>query len=154
MVKSDLVFNIVVYAIVIAYILYINFAAYLNKTQDTLNWLINLFQNWIFRMIFLILIGLSALEVIPYGGFILAILLTIAFLNTNMLMYKSNMEKFTDSIAAEYEGDMLGSSENFGNGQDGNCGPYANVQQLPFNPQGYDDSADMLGNQSGEYQKF
>jgi hypothetical protein len=81
------------YAIVIAYILYINFATYYNSGTGFLNFLIKLFNNWIFRLIFLLIVGFFALDLFPYGGFTFAILLTIAFLNTNMLVYKKQISE-------------------------------------------------------------
>ena len=186
MVQKHFVFNVIIYAIIIAYILYINFAAYLNKTTKFINGLVRLFQNWIFRIIFLLLVGYFALDLFPYGGFTLAVLLTIAFLNTNMLIYKRDVgqgyENYLNLASDEwaqlgedgndtpyYSGDlesyanMSGSpynenvdndndayeqeqddSENFGNPDSGfdlqrpaNCGSYAPLQSLPYNPQGY-----------------
>lgn len=187
--------NILIYGVVIAYILYINFSAYYNKSTGFLNSLINLFQNWLFRLIFLLVVGFFALDLYPQGGFILAVLLTIAFLNTNMLSYKKNMtEKFQEYFAnpqpasdafdlsmqkgvndsqdylqpvvgapidfendAEYQGDgeaegqaEYEDTEPFANKRKEmdeseeiqrpeNCGPYAPLQRLPFNPQGFDD---------------
>jgi len=81
------------YAIIIAYILYINFATYYNSGIGFLNFLIKLFNNWIFRLIFLLIVGFFALDLFPYGGFTFAILLTIAFLNTNMLVYKKQISE-------------------------------------------------------------
>lgn len=181
MVESDFMFNVIIYALVIAYILYINFAAHLNKNTGFLNSLINLFQNWIFRLIFLLIVGFFALDMFPYGGFILAILLTIAFLNTNMLSYKKN---FTEKFAVLQGSEIQGASDledyemqqgqndgenyiedtnpgapidNFSNSEDvepmknnsssksqmlaKDCGPYAPLQRLPFNPQGYADDS-------------
>jgi hypothetical protein len=95
--KSHIVFNVFMYALVIAYILYINFATYYNSGTNFLNFLIKLFNNWVFRLIFLLIVGFFALDLFPYGGFIFAILLTIAFLNTNMLVYKKEIsESFVD----------------------------------------------------------
>ncbi len=97
MVKPHTVFNIFMYGLVIAYILYINFATYYNSGTNFLNFLIKLFNNWVFRLIFLLIVGFFALDLFPYGGFIFAILLTIAFLNTNMLVYKNKIsETFRD----------------------------------------------------------
>jgi hypothetical protein len=105
MVEAHIVFNVFIYAIVIAYILYINFATYYNSGTGFLNFLIKLFNNWIFRLIFLLIVGFFALDLLPYGGFIFAILLTIAFLNTNMLVYKKEIsESFVGgSDAGPYE---------------------------------------------------
>jgi hypothetical protein len=93
MVEAHIMFNVFMYAIVIAYILYINFATYYNSGTKFLNFLIKLFNNWIFRLIFLLIVGFFAMDLFPYGGFIFAILLTIAFLNTNMLVYKKEMSE-------------------------------------------------------------
>jgi hypothetical protein len=41
----------------------------------------------------LLIIGFFALDLFPYGGFTFAILLTIAFLNTNMLVYKKQISE-------------------------------------------------------------
>lgn len=93
MVEAHIIFNVFMYAIVIAYILYINFATYYNSGTKFLNFLIKLFNNWIFRLIFLLIVGFFAMDLFPYGGFVFAILLTIAFLNTNMLVYKKEMSE-------------------------------------------------------------
>ena len=93
MVEGHVVFNVFMYAIIIAYILYINFATYYNSGIGFLNFLIKLFNNWIFRLIFLLIVGFFALDLFPYGGFIFAVLLTIAFLNTNMLVYKKQISE-------------------------------------------------------------
>jgi hypothetical protein len=105
MVEAHIIFNVFMYAIVIAYILYINFATYYNSGTDFLNFLIKLFNNWVFRLIFLLIVGFFALDLFPYGGFTFAILLTIAFLNTNMLVYKKQIsESFLGgSDAGPYE---------------------------------------------------
>jgi hypothetical protein len=97
MVEAHMIFNVFMYAIVIAYILYINFATYYNSGTNFLNFLIKLFNNWVFRLIFLLVVGFFALDLFPYGGFIFAILLTIAFLNTNMLVYKKQMSESFES---------------------------------------------------------
>ena len=92
------------YGLVIAYILYINFATYYNSGTSFLNFLIKLFNNWIFRLIFLLIVGFFALDLFPYGGFTFAILLTIAFLNTNMLVYKKQIsESFMNPAPYEEE---------------------------------------------------
>ena len=103
--KSHIIFNVFIYALVIAYILYINFATYYNSGTNFLNFLIKLFNNWVFRLIFLLIVGFFALDLFPYGGFIFAVLLTIAFLNTNMLVYKKEIsESFVGGYdAAPYE---------------------------------------------------
>jgi hypothetical protein len=93
MVEAHIIFNVFMYAIIIAYILYINFATYYNSGIGFLNFLIKLFNNWIFRLIFLLIVGFFALDLFPYGGFTFAILLTIAFLNTNMLVYKKQISE-------------------------------------------------------------
>ena len=97
MVEAHIIFNVFMYAIVIAYILYINFATYYNSGTGFLNFLIKLFNNWIFRLIFLLIVGFFALDLFPYGGFTFAILLTIAFLNTNMLVYKKQISESFES---------------------------------------------------------
>jgi len=97
MVEAHMIFNVFMYAIVIAYILYINFATYYNSGTNFLNFLIKLFNNWVFRLIFLLVVGFFALDLFPYGGFIFAVLLTIAFLNTNMLVYKKQMSESFES---------------------------------------------------------
>jgi hypothetical protein len=103
--KAHTIFNVFMYAIVIAYILYINFATYYNSGTKFLNFLIKLFNNWVFRLIFLLIVGFFALDLFPYGGFIFAILLTIAFLNTNMLVYKKEISEtfIGGSDAAPFE---------------------------------------------------
>ena len=102
MVEGHIIFNTFIYGIVIAYILYINFATYYNSGVKFLNSLINLFNNNIFRLIFLLIVGFFALDLFPYGGFPFAILLTIAFLNTNMLVYKKEIsESFVDGVDSD-----------------------------------------------------
>lgn len=93
MIEGHIIFNAILYSIVIAYILYINFSAYYQTGTGFLKALVNLFQNWIFRTVYLLIVGFFALDLFPYGGFVLAILLTIAFLNTNMLVYKNDVEE-------------------------------------------------------------
>ena len=93
MIEGHIIFNAILYSIVIAYILYINFSAYYQTGTGFLRALVNLFQNWIFRTVYLLVVGFFSLDLFPYGGFVLAILLTIAFLNTNMLMYKKDVEE-------------------------------------------------------------
>ena len=93
MIEGHIIFNAILYSIVIAYILYINFSAYYQTGTGFLKALVNLFQNWIFRTVYLLIVGFFALDLFPYGGFVLAILLTIAFLNTNMLVYKKDIEE-------------------------------------------------------------
>jgi hypothetical protein len=47
----------------------------------------------------LLIVGFFALDLFPYGGFTFAILLTIAFLNTNMLVYKKQIsESFSGNM--------------------------------------------------------
>ncbi len=93
MIEGHIIFNAILYSIVIAYILYINFSAYYQTGTGFLKALVNLFQNWIFRTVYLLIVGFFSLDLFPYGGFVLAILLTIAFLNTNMLVYKKDVEE-------------------------------------------------------------
>ncbi len=113
MVEAHIIFNVFMYAIIIAYILYINFATYYNSGTKFLNFLIKLFNNWIFRLIFLLIVGFFAMDLFPYGGFVFAVLLTIAFLNTNMLVYKKEMsETFlggpNTGVVGELEGELEG----------------------------------------------
>jgi hypothetical protein len=98
MAKGPMIFNGIVYALVVGYILYINFASFYNRTTRALNDLSNLFSNWIFRLCYLVVVGFFALDVLPYGGFTLAVLLTIAFLNTNMLVNKNKINESFASI--------------------------------------------------------
>lgn len=93
MAKGPMIFNGIVYALVVGYILYINFASFYNRTTSFLNDLSNLFSNWIFRLCYLVVVGFFALDLLPYGGFTLAVLLTIAFLNTNMLVNKNKLNE-------------------------------------------------------------
>ena len=86
------VFNAIFYSGIIAYILYINFAAYYNVTEKSLNRITKVFSNWVFRFFYLLLVGFFALDIFKYGGFTFAILLTIAFLNSNMLIHKSRIK--------------------------------------------------------------
>ena len=110
MVEAHIIFNIFMYAIVIAYILYINFATYYNSGTGFLNFLIKLFNNWIFRLIFLLIVGFFAMDLFPYGGFTFAILLTIAFLNTNMLVYK---KQISESFLGGPESEMYENSNEY-----------------------------------------
>lgn len=176
MVESHHVFNFVVYALVIAYILYINFASYYNKGTEFVSFFVNLFQNWIFRLIFLVIVGYFSMDFFKFGGFTFAVLLTIAFLNTNMLVGRSGMEGFDDDDVAR---DDYDDGDDFTNKQKkqekkhemkrekkhemkhaedqmesfdvntmqsgDNCGPYANLQRLPFNPQGFRPNDSALG---------
>ena len=104
MIEGHIIFNAILYSIVIAYILYINFSAYYQTGTGFLRALVNLFQNWIFRTVYLFVVGFFSLDLFPYGGFVLAILLTIAFLNTNMLMYKKDVEEsFTNNMMANQD---------------------------------------------------
>jgi len=104
MIEGHIIFNAILYSIVIAYILYINFSAYYQTGTGFLRALVNLFQNWIFRTVYLLIVGFFSLDLFPYGGFVLAILLTIAFLNTNMLMYKKDVEEsFTEHLVDDEE---------------------------------------------------
>jgi hypothetical protein len=107
MIEGHIIFNAILYSIVIAYILYINFSAYYQTGTGFLKALVNLFQNWIFRTVYLLIVGFFALDLFPYGGFVLAILLTIAFLNTNMLVYKKDVEEsFTMNSNNEKKKDL------------------------------------------------
>ena len=107
MIEGHIIFNAILYSIVIAYILYINFSAYYQTGTGFLKALVNLFQNWIFRTVYLLIVGFFALDLFPYGGFVLAILLTIAFLNTNMLVYKKDVEESLTMPADQDEGKKL-----------------------------------------------
>lgn len=133
MVEGHLVFNAFIYAAVIAYILYINFAAYYNSTTGFLNGLVRLFNNWVFRLFYLLVVGFFAMDLFKYGGFTFAILLTIAFLNTNMLMYKKEIsESFAEHMTNMQEAPV----QSMENAKE-NCGPYPPTRRLPFNPQGF-----------------
>ena len=70
MIEGHIIFNAIIYSIVIAYILYINFSAYYQTGTGFLKALVNLFQNWIFRTVYLLIIGFFALDLFPYGGFV------------------------------------------------------------------------------------
>ena len=131
MVKGDFVFNVIVYTLVIGYILFINFSAYYNNNNEFLGKVTRLFQNGIFRTIFLLVIGVFALDLFPYGGFILAVLLTIAFLNTTMLIYKNNItEKFTEySLQGGSEYESYESHEDFANEDDDEQENFANEDE-------------------------
>ena len=155
MVEGHLVFNAFIYAAVIAYILYINFAAYYNSTTGFLNGLVRLFNNWIFRLVYLFVVGFFAMDMFKYGGFTFAILLTIAFLNTNMLMYKkeisesfaehmSNMQEEATTFNNEYVMNSAPGVEPMANSKE-NCGPYPPTRRLPFNPQGYRPDETVMG---------
>jgi len=155
MVEGHLVFNAFIYAAVIAYILYINFAAYYNSTTSFLNGLVRLFNNWIFRLVYLLIVGFFAMDLFKYGGFTFAILLTIAFLNTNMLMYKKEIsESFAEHMTMDEEATTFGNDyvmnnptpnlEPMANSKE-NCGPYPPTRRLPFNPQGYRPDESVMG---------
>ncbi len=197
--KNSFIFNVITYGIVILYILYINFASSMNKGLGLLRMTSKLVDNMIFRVIFLLIIGYLALDLCQYGGFILAILLTIAFLNTGMLSYKNNVENFISTNPERlHKLDLLGRDydqtpeadlepdedeferhdsqfqqhihpknyENFADSKinvinqqnkkitdyqkyedmvqkSENCGPYAPMQRLPYNPSGYDEIQEM-----------
>ena len=160
MVEGHLIFNAFVYAAVIAYILYINFAAYYNSGTGFLNFLVRLFNNWVFRLFYLLIVGFFAMDLFRYGGFTFAILLTIAFLNTNMLMYKkevsesfseymTNMEEQEEENKVEMVDNSADVLESMGNMIDAespeNCGPYAPVRRLPFNPVAFRPDESALG---------
>ena len=94
---GNVALNLTLCLLVVAYILYINLASYYGATPNALRQISRVFQNWVFRVFFLLVVGFFALELLPYGGFTLAVLLTIAFLNTNMLMHRKNVnEAFTE----------------------------------------------------------
>ena len=136
--EGHVIFNAVVYSVVIAYILYINFAAYYNKTTNELNSIVKVFENWIFRLVYLLFVGFFALDLFPWGGFTLAILLTIAFLNTNMLVYKKRIDESFSNQMDQYENfSQEQEQEQDEQGKKANCGPYAPNYRLPFNPSAY-----------------
>lgn len=171
--NGHMIFNGIIYCGVIAYILYINFAAYYNTNQKTLNNIAKVFNNWIFRLVLLLVIGFFALDVFKYGGFTLAVLLTIAFLNTNMLIYKNevnetfathNLEKqimneqimgqnSSNLVGEEIDSEMQVNELSYNNLEEkepkvelnNNCGPYAPTYKLPFNPQAYRPDFGQLG---------
>lgn len=102
MIKAHIIFNVFMYAIVITYIICIHFAAYYNSGNKFINFFIKLFNNWIFRLIYLSIIGFFALNLFPYSDFLFAILLTIAFLCTNMLALKKDIsESYEEEIVSE-----------------------------------------------------
>jgi hypothetical protein len=103
MAEGHLIFNGIVYAAVVGYILYINFASFYNRTTKALDALSTLFSNWIFRLCYLVVVGFFALDLFPYGGFTLAVLLTIAFLNTNMLVHKNKLNESFASFNEYYQ---------------------------------------------------
>ena len=172
--NGHMIFNGIIYCGVIAYILYINFAAYYNTNQNTLNKISKVFNNWIFRLVLLLVIGFFALDIFKYGGFTLAILLTIAFLNTNMLIYKNDInesfiakdlednnndiKKIMDYnnptlYGEEMENQLPINEQSINNLEENepkvelnnNCGPYAPTYKLPFNPQAYRPDFGQLG---------
>jgi len=165
MVEPYIIFNAIIYACIVAYILYINFAAYYNSGTSFLNWLIRLNQSWIFRTIYLLIVAFFALDYFPWGGFTLAILLTIAFLNTNMLMYKKDLnEKFTNKNLAYHSeeinyqttppaemmttppAEMMTTPpvEEFQNEGCSSCQGYKPKCRTPFNPQPYRPDESLL----------
>lgn len=154
MLKAHHAFNTIVYTIVIVYILFINYASYYHTGTGLLNFFISLFQNQIFRAIFLLIIAYLAFDMCEYGGFTLAILLTIAFLNSSMISTKKVQESFDatengDMVADMQQSDDEDNMESFDasgsevlvntnqSGDAPNCGPYADYQRLPFNPMPY-----------------
>ena len=143
--EGHVIFNAFIYAAVIAYILYINFAAYYNKTTVGLNKIVKVFENWIFRLIYLIFVGFFSLDLFPWGGFTLAILLTIAFLNTNMLVYKKKIDETFQNQMNQYE-HLTQQEENFEKAETPvKCGPYAPTYRLPYNPSAYRPDEPALG---------
>lgn len=146
MIKAHHVFNSSVYLIVIIYIILINVGSYYHKGTGVINFLVSLFQNEIFRIIFLLITAYFAFDLDVYGGFTLAILLTIAFLNTSMLSTRRVAESFSDKSKVEGEEDEEDSQRGYtiptqpieNPIQSGdNCGPYSNNYRLPFNPGPY-----------------
>ena len=171
--NGHMIFNGIIYCGVIAYILYINFAAYYNTNQKTLNKIAKVFNNWIFRLVLLLFIGFFAMDIFKYGGFTLAVLLTIAFLNTNMLIYKNEVnETFANHKLEQMNmnNPIMGTNTSTLDGEEiesempvnempynkmnetepkvelnNNCGPYAPTYKLPFNPQAYRPDFGQLG---------
>ena len=144
-------FNAIAYSSVIAYILYINFAAYYNTGTKFLNGLVRVFNNWVFRLFYLLFVGYFSLDLFKYGGFTYAILLTIAFLNTNMLMYKKEVsESFQEHMSnmmQEEEGNKFKDEYVRNTVNENNETFAAPTQRLPFNPGPYrpDDSVMSSG---------
>ena len=171
--NGHMIFNGIIYCGVIAYILYINFASYYNTNQKALNKIAKVFNNWIFRLVLLLIIGFFAMDVFKYGGFTLAVLLTIAFLNTNMLIYKNEVnETFANNslVQDNTNEQIMGHNSSTLDGEEiesemqvnelsynkmnetepkvelnNNCGPYAPTYKLPFNPQAYRPDFGQLG---------
>lgn len=90
--------NLVTIGVLIVYIVYINLSSNLKWNDSVLKILVNLSNNWVFRIIFLGFVGAVALDLIP-GGIGLAIILTIAFLNTTLLGSKGLSENFSVPVA-------------------------------------------------------
>ncbi len=90
----------IIIAIIVIYLIYVNLSAKFSRKDDILNFFIDLFHNWIFRILFLIIIALYALEYLP-GGMIVALLLTIVLFNTSMLNKTGdNFETFGEGYGA------------------------------------------------------
>ncbi len=80
--KYNSQFNLLTVGILVIYLIYINMSSSLGWNDAFLSMLINLSSNWIFRVVFFALVGAIALNLIN-GGIGLAVVLTIAFLNTH-----------------------------------------------------------------------
>ena len=77
--------NIIICALLVFYIIFIN-TSYHQGKRGMLNHLVMLFENPVFCFLVLVFIAYSALEFTPCCGFMCALLLTVAFLNTKMVL--------------------------------------------------------------------
>jgi len=85
--------NLSLYVLVLAYILFINL-----NVDNNMTFLRTLMGNPLFKVIVLGVIAVSSFELYKYFDFTLAILLTIAFLNTTMILNKNTVNEGFTSV--------------------------------------------------------
>lgn len=85
--------NAVLYAIIVLYIVFLNYSSYEGRNMDFLRMVTDLFTSKLFVLLLLAVVAYLSLDLHKIGGFTLAILLTIAFLNTLMIMNKRRVDE-------------------------------------------------------------
>jgi Skp family chaperone for outer membrane proteins len=93
MLKNVSYVNLSLYVLVLAYILFINL-----NVDHKMTFLRTLMANPLFKVIVLGVIAISAFEMFKCCDFTLAILLTIAFLNTTMILNKNTVNEGFTSV--------------------------------------------------------
>lgn len=93
MLKNVSYVNLSLYVLVLAYILFINL-----NVDHKMTFLRTLMANPLFKVIVLGAIAISAFEMFKCCDFTLAILLTIAFLNTTMILNKNTVNEGFTSV--------------------------------------------------------